>query len=158
EAGLTQQQVSDKLNVPRRTVGHWAQSRRTRRPGASRSGRPLKLDKHDIRRLIARIHSSWEGRKLSWRKLARDCGLDVCGQTIKNHLEAVGYHRCKACKKPFISKKAQEDRVLYAEEHGDKPKEYWRVHMYADECHFNTAERGTVYVTRKSHERYHPQC
>lgn len=30
--------------------------------------------------------------------------------------------------------------------------------MYVDECHFNTSERGSVWVTRRIGERFHAQC
>src|SRR5690606_27835429 len=95
-----------------------------------------------------KITSSYQGRILSWRKLGRDCGLDVSSDTIRRALNRVGYHRCKACKKPFISEKCKKDRKIYSKEYLHKPKEFWQPHMYVYECNFNTSARGSVLVTR----------
>jgi hypothetical protein len=35
---------------------------------------------------------------------------------------------------------------------------YWRKQGYSDECTFDTSKRGSVYVTRKVGEYYHPDC
>ncbi|RPA71118.1 hypothetical protein BJ508DRAFT_218412 [Ascobolus immersus RN42] len=116
------------------------------------------LTKHDIRRLVARLTSSYEGRKLKWKTLGQECGLDCSGDTIRRALNALGYHRSKACRKPFISQKAQSDRRKYSAEHNDKPISFWRIQMYADECSFSTADHGTKRVTRLPTERYHLDC
>ncbi|RPA79951.1 hypothetical protein BJ508DRAFT_200637, partial [Ascobolus immersus RN42] len=80
------------------------------------------------------------------------------GDTIRRALNDIGYHRCKACQKPFISASIQEDRRHYSNLHRRKTKAYWRPHMYCDESHFDTADRGVKYVTRKPNEKYHKDC
>ena len=72
------------------------------RPGKQRPGPRYKLTEHDIRRLISTATYGYEGRKLCWCKLARDCDLDVSAWTVICALSREGYHRCKACRKPFL--------------------------------------------------------
>jgi transposase len=157
DRGFTQVKISEELGVPPSTISYWASTRQSRRT-KTRSGRPPKLNKHDVRRLIGILRTNWDHRKLCWRKLGKQAGLDVSGKTIKRALNAAGYTRCKACKKPFISKRCQGHRKEYAAERIYKPVEYWQQHMYADECSFDTSKRGSTWVTRQSHERYHEDC
>jgi hypothetical protein len=57
-------------------------------------------------------------------------------------------------KKPFINLETQHARKVYAMIHLHKTVEFWRSHMYPDECSFDTSARGTTWVTRLRHERY----
>ena len=150
-------EIARKVGVPRTTVHGWKKSPHPRRTH-HRSGRPKSLDKHDVRRLIALARRDWEGRKLSWSRLAKSAGLSVSGKTVKRALNEKGYTRCKACKKPLISRKCQKDRKEYGREHLHKPLEYWRNHIYTDECSFDTSQTGTTWVTRLPGERYHDHC
>jgi rRNA maturation endonuclease Nob1 len=90
-----------------------------------RTGRPKKLTKHDIRRLICILRSDWEERKFSWGKLAKKAGLHVSSKTIKRALNWEGYHRCRACKKLFINRETQHARTVYAMIHLHKPVEFY---------------------------------
>ncbi|PWW74905.1 hypothetical protein C7212DRAFT_203295, partial [Tuber magnatum] len=103
-------------------------------------GRPRRLDKHNIRRLIGRLRSRWEERKLCWRWLGQEVGLSVSGQTILRALSRYGYSRCKACKKPFINRQNQHEWMRYGCKHCQKPVDFWRKLMYSDKCFFNTSK------------------
>jgi transposase len=124
ECGVSKHEISRQLKIDRKTIRRIEQQETSRRPGKLRSGRPASNSERDLRHLIFILRKNWEGRKLNWAKLGRDAGLSVSGWTIKRALNSVGYTRCKACKKPFISKDAQEKRYNYAQEHIDKPREY----------------------------------
>jgi transposase len=157
DAGFSQLEVSRQTGVPRSTIGDWKRHPRSRR-NHNRPGRPRHLDKHDVRRLIAIIRSGWEGRRLCWRKLGKEAGLSVSPRTIQRALAREGYTRCKACKKLFIDCTTKRQRKDYAHEHIHKPIEFWRAHMYGDECSFDTSKRGPAWVTRLPTERYHDHC
>lgn len=158
EDGHSQRDVSRITGVSQTSISRWLHTQQGMRRNHSRSGRPPKLSKHDIRRLIGIVRSGWEGRKLSWRKLANESGLNVSAETVRTALGRRGYRRCKACKKPFINRQTQYARKIYARIHLHKPLEFWRSHMYADECSFHTSTPGRTYVTRLPNERYHDHC
>lgn len=143
--GISHRNVGKEVEVPRQTVDYWAINPEPRR--THRTGRPPILNKHDVRRTLAIVRSGWNGRKLSWPRLAVEAKLQCSGQTVQRALAKIGYHRCKACKKPFISKKCQDDRVAYAKEHLNKPKLFWRTQMYGDESSFDTSKHGSIWVT-----------
>lgn len=147
ETGLSQSEVAHETNVPRSTVSRWSRVLRARRT-SSKTGRPRQLTKHDIRRLIGRLRSGWEGRKLYYRRLGQEVGLSVSPRTIERALSRQGYLRCKACKKPFISWENQKQRKTYGEDHWQKPVEFWQKHMCADECIFDTSKRGSTCYNR----------
>jgi hypothetical protein len=72
-------------------------------------------------------------------KLAKKSGLHVSSKTIKRALNLEGYHRGRACKKPFINRETQHARKVYAMIHLHKPVEFLRPHMYSDECPVDTS-------------------
>jgi len=95
-----------RFGVPYSTILCWMQKSSDRRPHSLRTGRPRKLSKRSRRRLIRIATTSYEGRRLKWKELRELAGLDVSGKTIKRACEKEGYHKCKACRKPFLSVKA----------------------------------------------------
>ncbi|PWW73240.1 hypothetical protein C7212DRAFT_39087, partial [Tuber magnatum] len=99
-----------------------------------------------------------EGRNLCWRRLGQEVGLSVTGRTIQRTLSRYGYSCCKACKKPFINRQNQRERMRYSCEHWQKPVDFWRKLMYSDECFFDTLKQGSTWVTRLPHKHYHDHC
>jgi transposase len=130
EKGYSQRQISCRTGVPRSTIARWNKDRNPMRRNHFRTGRPKKLTKHDIRRLIGILQSGCEGRKLSWGKLAKKASLHVSSKTIKRALNLEGYHQCRASKKPFINRETQHARKVYAMIHLHKPIEFWRSHVF----------------------------
>ena len=157
DLGFSKHETSRRTGAPRSTITTWAHDPHERRSKV-RSGRPQSLNTRDIRLLIRILRSGWEGRRLCWARLTKEAGLSVSGRTVQRALEKEGYTRCKACKRPFVSKECQKDRLQYALQHIQKPKQWWRSHMYSDECTFDTSKRGSPWVTRLQSERYHDDC
>jgi transposase len=155
--GVSKHEISRQTTVPRSTIINWSAERHSRR-NKVRSGRPPSLTQRDVRHLISILRKNWEGRRLCWRKLGQQAGLTASGRTIQRALEAEGYTRCKACKKPFIDRPAQKARLAYSIEHLNKPEQWWQQHMYSDESTFDTSRRGSAWVTRLSTERDHNDC
>jgi transposase len=83
EEGYSQRQISCRTDVPQSTIVRWNKNRNLMRRNHFRTGRPKKLTKHDIRRLIGILRSGLEGRKFSWGKLAKKAGFHVSSKTIK---------------------------------------------------------------------------
>ena len=95
---------------------------------------------------------------LHYRRLGQEVGLSVSPRTIERALSRLGYSRCKACKKPFISWENQKQRKTYSENHWQKPVEFWQKHMYSDECILDTSKRGSTWVSRLPYKLYHDNC
>jgi transposase len=157
EEGHSQRQISCRTSVPQSTVARWNKNRNLMRRNNFRTGRPKKLTQHNIRRLIGILRSSWEGRKFSWENLAKKAGLHVSSKTIKRALNWDGYHRCRAFKSHLsigklitLEKYMQSFICISLLSFGG--------HMYSDECSFDTSIRGTTWVTRLRHGRYHGHC
>jgi len=123
-----------------------------------RSGHPLSLNIRDIRPFIRILWSGWEGRRLCWARSAKEPGLGVSGRTVQRALEQEGYTRCKACKRPVSFKEYQQDRLIYADQHIQKPKQWCRSYRYSDECTVDTFKRGSQWVTHLHSESYHDDC
>jgi transposase len=139
DEGYSDRAIEEKTGVPKSTVARICKNRKERR-NHYRIGQPRKLTKHDTRRILAIATKNWDGRKLSYHQLAKEAGVTASGKTVKRALRKLGYRRCRACRKPFISVQNQWARRGYAQEHADKDGYYWRRHMYADECSFDTSK------------------
>jgi transposase len=61
EEGYSQCQISCRTGVPQSTVASWNKNRSVMQRNKFRTGPSKKLTKHDIRRLIGTLQSSWEG-------------------------------------------------------------------------------------------------
>ena len=63
-------------------------------------GRPKKLTERDIRHVeIILWQGSYDGRVLTWKHLAIEADLDVCGETLRLALRQKDYRRCKSCRR-----------------------------------------------------------
>ncbi len=77
-----------------------------------------KRDKRSRRHLIRIATTSYEGRRLKWKELGQLAGLEVSEKTIKRACEKEGYHKCKACRKPFLSVKTRQIHRHFARVYG----------------------------------------
>jgi hypothetical protein len=86
-----------------------------------------KFNKRDICSLIGILQSGWEGKKLSGKNwpISRFNDLRKDYQIIKQ-----GDSYCKACRKPFISRITQHERIIYAMIRLHKLVEFWRLCIY----------------------------
>jgi hypothetical protein len=86
EEGYSQRQISCRTGVPQSTVARWNKNHNLLRRNHFRTGRPKKLTKHDIHRLIGILRSDWEGRKFSWGKLAKKAVFMYPPKRLNEHL------------------------------------------------------------------------
>jgi hypothetical protein len=158
EEGYSQRQISCRTGVPQGTIARRNKNRNLMQRNNFRTGCPKKLTKHDIRRLIDILRSGWEGRNFSWGKLAKNLVFMYLPKRLNEHLIWKDIIGVGLAKSHFINRETQHARKLYAIIHLHKLVEFWRSHMYSDECSFDTSARGTTWVTRLRHERYHDHC
>lgn len=85
--------------------------------------------------------------------------MTVGEDTVSRILARHGLFRRVAVRKPLLSAAAKHKRLQWARNHEDWPLWKWRRVLYSDERIFRTANnRRTILVTRKTTEKFSPQC
>lgn len=108
EGFLSIQGAERRFEVPYSTIQRWMSSGQNQRPHFLWTERPQKLNKQDWQHLIQIVTASYKGQRLKWKELSELAELKVSEKTIKQACEKKGYHKCKACRKPFISVKTRQ--------------------------------------------------
>lgn len=155
---MSLREISRVTGVPFKSVQNIIKSGSARRSQKGRTGRPPKLSPRDVRRLIFEAGRSWDTRRMSLTALAADVEIEASRNTIKKALASVGYHRCVACRRPFINKKQQKQRLQWAKDHIKWNGEVWYRVIWTDECIFESGRRGRIWITRRAGERWHDDC
>ena len=87
-------------------------SSRTTRKGLA-TKRPA-LKQADVKRIFRFVSESWANRTKSWARIKSELHLEASTTTIRRVIKKHGYRRCVACRRPFISKKQAEKRLVFA--------------------------------------------
>lgn len=69
----------------------------THRPGKTRTGRPCKIDKDTVQKMIKALHKHYNRRCWEWDELRKQFNIDSTWRTVKNIINAYGYYKCRAC-------------------------------------------------------------
>lgn len=69
-----------------------------------------------------------------------------------------GYHKCKACQKPFISMKMCQIWRHFARVYDKVKPDFWRKIMWSDECSFDMSRGITRWVICTKGKCYHSAC
>jgi transposase len=91
-------QIARQTGVPPSTISRWRKAgpigflTEAQRPDKHRTGRPFKLSKDDVKRLVETARRDYNGQKVDCKKLAKDCGLDVSRETVKRALKRNGFN------------------------------------------------------------------
>ena len=108
--------------------------------------------------MIKSIEGHFNRRTWEWEELGVQHGLEVSWRTVKRAMNARGYHKCRACKKAWISQPQADTRVAFSEEVLHWPEWRWKQVHFSDESHFHQASRHTAWVIRNPQERHCPDC
>ncbi len=92
------------------------------------------------------------------KDVAENLDVDVTPRTIRRRLREKGLKSCKACKKPFVSRRNRALRLRWAEEHVHWTTQRWEKVLWSDERPFLLRWTGNVRVWKKAGERYHRDC
>lgn len=116
-----------------------------------RSGRPSKVTDR-LRTSIVRqikVNPTISATKIA-ANVTGTLGVELCAQTVRNVLNASGYHGRTARKKPLISKANKTKRMNFATIHSNKPESYWNKVIWSDESKFELfSSKRKVTVWRK---------
>ena len=79
------------------------------------SGRPHKLTDREVRYVAYVVRKGWRTRRLSYKQLIKEyIDKDICRDTLRHALYRLGYRRCIACKRAFITEKQALARLNWA--------------------------------------------
>ena len=79
------------------------------------TGRPYKLTDREVRYVAYIVRKGWRTRRLLYKQLIKEyVGNDIGRDTLRRALYRLGYRRCIACKRAFISEKQAIARLNWA--------------------------------------------
>lgn len=162
EEGYSQRQIVQKTKYSRTAIR--AIIKKFKNTGSledkTRSGRPPKLTKHDIKYLK---NLSLRNRKKTSSELAQDVqagtGTSVSSSCIRRHLLKAGLRGCVAIRKPLLRRGNKEKRLKYAKQYNHWTQEMLNRVLYTDESKFELfGSKNRQYVRRRVGEAYHLDC
>lgn len=84
----------------------------------TRTGRPREsLNEQEVRDIIEYVSDSHEHRVLNYQQLHDELELKCSPKTLERRLKEVGYFRCTACQKPFLTRIQARARWIWAITH-----------------------------------------
>lgn len=124
-------------------------------------GRPPVLSAKDFERVDRFLQDlGWTARVMSWQEIVEDLDLNCNGQTLRDHMGSMDYHKCIACCKGWISGKLAPKRKAWAEVMLERypDRENWRRVRFSDEVHWTVGPEGKCRIIRKPGERLCSDC
>ena len=73
------------------------------RSGRTNCGRPPKIDLDMVHKMEKHIQGRYQKRTLDWEGLGIETGVEADAHTIKRRMNALGYRKCRACQKKWLS-------------------------------------------------------
>ena len=161
EDGLSRAQIRAQTGVPERTQRYITASKEDRRLGRMRQGRPEAIGRKVLHEMIDYITSGYAQRTASWEQLRQQFTPWLKqSRTVKKHLNAAGYYKCKACQKSYLRATSVERRETFAGVRMLLPNylEHWRAVRFTDKAHFCKDSRSAEWVIRSDSERFCHGC
>ena len=152
KAGNSIAEIKRQTTIPRTTIKRWIEVKSSRTQRKGKSTRRRFVSKRQIRQIIRYIAKNWSTRRLSLEQVRAHLNIEASARTIRRELRRVGYRRCIACPRPFISRKQAKKRLDFAFSHrwwgtsdwaasreggGD-----WRKVIWSDDCIFELGKTG----------------
>lgn len=93
------------------------------------------------------------------KRIKNDLNIDVDTSTIRKTLIGEEFRARSARKVPLLSKKNIKQRLEFAKNHINWPKEKWRNILWSDETKVNlfSSDRGVHHVRRPIHQEFNPK-
>ena len=148
--GWSRTHIANQEGISHNTVFGVANRVKTRISGrtTTRTGRPLLLNKRDLRDLRRAIKID---PFTSLGDLQRFHVPEVSVDTIRRALRKEGIMHCRALERPYLTEDHAERRFLFAAEHADKDIGFWRRVLFSDETSVQRGDgqvRGWVFRPR----------
>ena len=114
KAGNSIAEIKRQTTIPRTTIKRWIEAKSSRTQRKGKSTRRRFVSKRQIRQIIRYIAKNWSTRRLSLEQVRAHLNIEASARTIRRELRRVGYRRCIACPRPFISRKQAKKRLDFA--------------------------------------------
>lgn len=158
KGGTSGNAIAVKLGIPRSTVYNILNRFKKRGTVKSkkRTGRPRKLNSHDLREL-GRVFK--HSRKMKATELSNLIMKDVSTRTIRRRAHEMGYFLRVAAKKPFINEDQRRRRLTFPRKDQDWTVEDWMKVIWTDESSFEIGKISQqAMVWRTPQEKFKPDC
>lgn len=131
---------------------------RPQTPLKRKRGRPKKLTGRDMAHTQRLILANRRHTLLDILRQLRNLSIDISLSTLQRTMAKLELRRCVAVVKPVLDARACGLRRQYAILHATDDLDLWKRTIYVDEVAICTGGAKRIYVTRRSHERFHPDC
>src|SRR4051794_29723781 len=115
--GKSQREIVSKTQIPRRTVRRILKQESSCRERKRTAFRRHLMSTRDIRHCIRTIAKNWTSRRMTFAELKTQLLYWPSVRTIRRELARIGYRRCIACPRPYITCKQAKKRLAFAQEH-----------------------------------------
>lgn len=158
KSGIKQCEISRRLSVTKSVVSKTIANFKRRGMVFNRKspGRPRKTSRRDDKRIkrLAMVDPFKPATKI---KAELDV-IHVSTRTIQRRLTEANFSVCRPAKKPLLSKKNIEARMLFARRHEHWTVRDWKKVLFSDESKYSIfGSDGIRYVRRPKHERLNPK-
>jgi DDE superfamily endonuclease/Transposase len=155
EIGWSTAAISRQLGLSRSQVVYTAKQPVTpRKP----TGRPSIITSELLVRIIEWICASGIHRRARWDQIPQRLNLDIGYYAIRRALRNAGFARRIARRKPPISERNREARLVWALEHRYWTPEQWNNVLWTDETWTTGGRHTRSWVTRRCGEEWDPTC
>uniref|UniRef100_A0A3Q2ZWT6 Transposase Tc1-like domain-containing protein n=1 Tax=Kryptolebias marmoratus TaxID=37003 RepID=A0A3Q2ZWT6_KRYMA len=124
------------------------------------SGRPRKTSKRQDRKLKAICLENRICTTKLMRNKWEETGVNVCDQTVRNHLKEMGFTYRKAKRKPLLTPKQRKTKLQWAKERQSWTVDDWMKVIFSDESQICIGQGDDVgtFVWCHSNEIYADIC
>lgn len=129
-------------------------------PQKQRTGRRIKLNTPQRKKLIQWVTASRENRETPWTQIPSLLGFDCGEYAIRSAFKKEGYGRFVERKKPKLSQENADLRLAWAKEYINWTEEQWDSILWSDETWAQPGRHTRTWATRKigPEEVYHKDC
>lgn len=141
--------------------GHGLRRHHNDPEATERRGRPRKLTQAQLDEAIDVVElEGIAARAMSWEELVGVVSAEVCGRTMRDSMQRLGYFKRIAVSKHWLPPDVRKRRVAYASTMLQRypTVEDWKKVRFSDECHFGYGNSRRKHIIRRAgnEERYRP--
>ena len=153
-ANMTYRNIQEVVSHPRSTIQRACNLPAT--PQKPRRKHIINTPAKD--RLVRFIESSAEARRMTFAELIASQGLECSSSTIRRVLRGVGFRRCLAIPKPWLTDTQKMDRLDWALEHAHWEPIDWARVVFTDKAAIQNGGTKRLFITRRAGEEFIPEC